>query len=776
MKLTIDNFDGNGPRDYSTVVDSEHMPHIQRQLNRPAQLHAALIAAGSDFVVPAAGGRVLISRDNGETVYTGYVSANPTYEYLGWGEAGPVYRYDLSAVSDEWLLDSKTLPQRAAFVNRTAGAILKQMASDLAPSTFDISAVQDIATLLIYSAVSQKTWSQHAAEVALQCRASYRAQGSALRLEPVGAVQHVLDEADPSYSPDQLVLTSSGPWANDATLFGRVEPRAYVKNYFLGDGSSLRFYLSDIPYSGSSSVFLDEEYQDATLRSEWWSRLDPANAISVSGGKLRVAGGTGNMGATSVSFVDPLEIGGALLLQHGDVSFSAASNGILGGLYYGGFAQSNCMAGFSILPSGPESTIAAVVNGVLAGTPITTVAGRHYVLTTRIYARENYRRGPTFYSSAHPAGNGRGNASTASAVRVVLEAHEINPNNTASLIAPSTVLYDDVLSNLPDFCMYALINAADMHCDIAFTRLLRAVDAEVRSAASGEGYRTRLVGSLSDGAECQVTQSAELWFYSAYAPASDEKIVVSYRGSRRAQARLLDPQSIAGEARGQDNGSRGTVKNIAAPLARTSEDCRNAALALLDDATQTAWSGVYAAWSDFLPSGSSDVFPGEALVVHAPSRNADFSAVVRAVEISVLDFDSERLQYRISFANDAAELLALSLEQPSGFYSVPDPIPIGIIPSLPASMASAEVTGVSSTDVTVDAFADPPAGGGFEVRWSDAGWGPDNDRNLIGRFTTRTFSLARLSRTQTYYLRAFDASAPPLYSLDSAVLHIDYPL
>ncbi|MGE0406195.1 MAG: hypothetical protein AB7O65_07845 [Candidatus Korobacteraceae bacterium] len=98
------------------------------------------------------------------------------------------------------------------------------------------------------------------------------------------------------------------------------------------------------------------------------------------------------------------------------------------------------------------------------------------------------------------------------------------------------------------------------------------------------------------------------------------------------------------------------------------------------------------------------------------------------------------------------------------------------IPSLPESLASAEVTVISSTQVTVDAFADPPAGGGFEVRSSDAGWGPDNDRNLLGRFTTQTFNLARLARTQTYYLRAFDASAPPRYSPHSVVLHVNYPL
>ena len=62
-----------------------------------------------------------------------------------------------------------------------------------------------------------------------------------------------------------------------------------------------------------------------------------------------------------------------------------------------------------------------------------------------------------------------------------------------------------------------------------------------------------------------------------------------------------------------------------------------------------------------------------------------------------------------------------------------------------------------------------------EVRWSDAGWGPYNDQNPAGRFTTQTFTLPRLAKVQDYFLRQFDASTPPKYSRFSAAPHIDYP-
>lgn len=63
-----------------------------------------------------------------------------------------------------------------------------------------------------------------------------------------------------------------------------------------------------------------------------------------------------------------------------------------------------------------------------------------------------------------------------------------------------------------------------------------------------------------------------------------------------------------------------------------------------------------------------------------------------------------------------------------------------------------------------------------EVRRSDFGWGQDNDRNLVGRFATQTFTAVRLSRVQDYFLRQYDSSNPPKYSRYSAALHIDYPL
>jgi hypothetical protein len=64
----------------------------------------------------------------------------------------------------------------------------------------------------------------------------------------------------------------------------------------------------------------------------------------------------------------------------------------------------------------------------------------------------------------------------------------------------------------------------------------------------------------------------------------------------------------------------------------------------------------------------------------------------------------------------------------------------------------------------------------IEVRENDFGWGQANDRNLLGRFNTETFTLSRLAAVQDYYLRLYDNSSPPRYSRYSAALHVDQPL
>jgi hypothetical protein len=349
-----------------------------------------------------------------------------------------------------------------------------------------------------------------------------------------------------------------------------------------------------------------------------------------------------------------------------------------------------------------------------------------------------------------------------------------------TLVAPATVLYDDVVENAPGFCTYALVNAASMQCSIAYTYVAHISLAEVRTALPSASYVTQLVGALSDGAACEITSDPSLDFYPQYVPAFNQLIVASYRGSGRAVAQVQNAASVASLQNGADDGTRGSVRVAKTPGARTDVDCENAALAILDDAVGIAWSGSYETWSDFLPGAAEDIFPGDAIVVNVPSRGASFTASVREIEIQVADPADDRGFYTIGFANDLAGPLGIEYGASATVIALQDMPPLlettQVGAYYQADLTQAQITAVTSTTVQVDAGMTPGSGFGIEVRENDYGWGQANDRNLLGRFSTQTFNLARLAETQDYFLRLYDGSSPPKYSRYSAALHVDYPL
>jgi len=546
------------------------------------------------------------------------------------------------------------------------------------------------------------------------------------------------------------------------------------------DNVKLQFYLSQKPFAQTKPAMIDENYLGPDLDPTTWSVNDPAAATSVVSQTLQVAGGTGTDGQTTVCFIEQIELGGALEIQHGDVSFTGASQGVIGGLYAGPISEAGCLAGFQILPSGAGSTIQALINGSLTGTAMSTTPGHQYFFTTYMYSMEVYRTGEIYHSSVHPAGNGLGGAAVVADVRFVLELQDIDPSNPATLVAAPTVLYDDVIESAPGFCTYALVNAANMECSIAYTYVGHISLAEVRTALPSASYVTQLVGALSDGAACEITSDPSLDFYPQYVPPLNQLIVASYRGTGRAVAQVQNQASVASLQQGPDDGTRGAVRVAKIPQARTDVDCENAALAVLDDAAGKAWSGSYETWSDFLPGAAADIFPGDAIITNVPTRGAEFTAIVREVEISVVDLADDRSFYTIEFANDLALPLGAENAASATVIALQDMPPLldtaQVGEYYQSDLAEAQITAATSTTVEVDAGMAPPSGGGIEIRENDYGFGQANDRNLLGRFSTQTFSLPRLVEAQNYFLRLYDGSSPPKYSRYSAALHVDFPL
>jgi hypothetical protein len=765
MTLFIDS------TDYTPYLDAQHLPKISRRLNRATVMTAALLNADSNFQTPAVGARIILQRNDGYRLFTGYLAAAPELQPLGFSHEGPASRYLLLAVDDSCLLDHNALPVRSAFASRSAGDALRTLATDVLPGGLDLSGVQDVSPVLGFAIVPQRSWTEHAQQLATMARAAYQAQDGKLDFQPVGQRSFTISDQDPNFVPEDLALLQPDALRNDVTILGELEPTVYARDYFLGDGSTLAFYLATHPFSKDIGTIVQDDYVLPQLSTTMWDITDPGGSLSVSDGQLQINGGP-----ATLAFVEKLELAGGLMLQHGQVSFAAASAGTLGGIYDGAVSDSHCTAGFKVAPSGGNCAIQALVNGGGTGPVIVTTPGHQYSFSTQLFCNEAHRARQTYLSSTHPAGSGRGGDSVAAALRVVLSLHDVDPNNPGTLAAPAIVLFDGVLYTAPAFATYALLNTTNFHASLSFTRAQHIVDAEIRSLIPGQSFRTRLAGAFADGGECYVSSAGELRFYPPYPPQPNEQVVASYRSSARSSARVQDQDSIAAHRHGNDNGQRSYVRRLKLPLAPTSMDSENAALALLDDSVQPAWLGEYRVASDFLPVG--DVSPADAVQLSAPSRGANFSAIVREVEVQLLCLAADRSQYVIRFANDAAAPLACEFET----MTLPAPLTAiftttsGSSSLYIASLTAAQVTNVIASEITVDAGTAPPPGGGIEVRRSDGGWGPGASGNLAGRFSTQTFTLPRLSRVQSYYLRQYDASSPAKYSRYSALLRVDYPL
>ena len=781
MKLLIDNLDGRGPQDRTAFVDMTAGVIIARRLNKPSTLTLNLIGDGKGFVPPVSGARVLLVRRDGSNLFAGYLTAAPSCQYIGWGNEGAQYRNEITALSDAMVLDEKFPSTEPPFVAQTAGGAFRQLTLDAMPDWFDLSGVEAGDVIPYFSVDPAKSWVESATEIALAARCSYRDDAGKLFFTPLAQNTYSLAEGDPLFSPDGLQLKTVNRLTNDLTVFGQLEPQAHVKDYFVGDGYTSLFYLSQIPFTRKDEIaaynrtILDEEYTE--LDPTHWVISGPANVFTVSGGMLDVAGGTGNDGQTCLEFVEEVELGGSTVLEHGDVVFDAASNGVIGGLYNGAVEIANCVAGFRVTPSGGNCSIQALVGGAVKGTPLTTQAGHHYVFTTYLNPTAIYRMQQVFHSSAHPSGNARGGGAIPCDVRVGLQVHDIDPANPVTEIAPATVLYDDVISNAPGFCTYALMNVEDMQCSVAFTYIYLAIDALVRTTLPQEATVTVQAGTLLEGAECRISNTPTLQFYPEYVPAANETIEVTYRSSGQAAARVMNSQSIQANQNGADDGVRSGVRHVGIPAPRTSADCEIAALALLDDAG-AGWAGEYDIWSNSLPGGAADLFPGNGLAINVPSRLASLLAIVRAVDLLVVDLGGETVRYKLQFVDAGDPTLAFSFEsvlvKQAHALTAIDMTEVGnaYVPDV----SSAEATTITSTTVTIDVGFTPVEGSGIEVRYSDAGWGMGNNRNLIGRFTTSTFTLPRFARAQDYFLRGYDSSTPVRYSRYSTALHVDYPL
>lgn len=774
MKLTINNNDGNGPMDYTSSIVGGRPFRIVRRLNEPVTCAVTLFSSSS-LAAPARNGRMVVTDDSGMVLFTGYVAMEPAFELAGQTTTGAVYQLLVTAISDEILLDRLSIPQMGSIGGGSGGQAMQSMLELV--DCVNIKSALSLATLDTseFQPDSNRSWSQNAGALAAMVRSAYLLMNGTLTMTPVGNVTHSLNESQGTLSLSGLELSMVKTLANDVTVCGEVEPSAHVTEYFQGDGTMVLFDLTEEPWTPppSKAKPLLDNFQGPTINTQIWNVDDPGAALALTSAGLTCGGGGSNIGTTVLSAISNLELGGGLVIEAGGVQFGQNTSGIINGFYGAGMVTlAACIAGFQISQVNGATTIAPLINGTVAGSSFTPVAGHLYTLRLRFYADDVQRLLQAYYVLGTENGLERFGANLLPAVaKMVFEVQD----TTNGVAGTPIVLYSGSFTSSPaPWCLFAPLNAGYLQCSIGYVSVEQQGPVWVTSTPPNGTAVVRRLGTTAQGADCTIERTGKLLFYPASTPQAGELIAVSYRTRRRSVARLASAGSIATESNGGTiPGTACWIGSVTSPVPRSSADCENAAAAILAMSTSraAAWKGKYTEWN---ADQQGDVWPGDVLAVAAASAGLTGNLVVREVQIDLAKTIPSLAKYSISFANDWADDLAIKTSSavPADAWLPQHPETATPL----SSLNSLAVTSVTGSAIQIAAGITPATGGGFEVRRRDWSFTPGPGPDLVLRSPVPNFTIPRQAAMEQYYIRMYDGSTPPNYSRFSSAVFVNLPL
>ena len=800
MRITIDNEDGRGAVDYTAAVAAEGPITVQRQLNQPSRCTVEIALGVGGLATPARRGRVVVTTDAGAILFTGYLATEPVSVYAGQGVTGPVYRARISAVSDEWVLDKQGSGGSSVVdglsLSLSGAALLSQLATRAQTSgAAQLTVVGEVTNARAIGAFAVEpaaSWSANAAAAASASYAGYRAMNGTVSFQPVGSVTHALSDADGTLSVAELSTSNARELANDVTISGAEEPTVYVQEIFQGDGTTTVFELTEAVFRGTNRTLLQDSFTEATFDLSQWSVGTTGGHLTLTSAGLTMNGGNGYDGQTLLTGLDAIEMGGFVLAELGGVRFGASSDGMLAGFYQGEPMLENCFAGFRVRQSasttGGVTVLVPVIGGAEIGTVYTPVAGHNYTLRLRLYCAEVLRVPQAYYCMVDGVVQEYGGSGAfGGAMQLVFELVDEGVSSNT----PATVLYDTASAGAPvaitpATCMFTAVNSTNLYGSVASVKVTRPGSLWVVSTLPNGTQETRLVGSAGQGVDCEATYGTaagspgKVTFFAGRVPVAGERVAVSYRLQGRAVARLADAASVTAEAAAGAGvavpGLSRWLGKVTQPVARSSADCENAALAVLAMATarSAALAGTYA-----MHNPAQDVWPGDVLAV--TSAGVTTSLLVRGVVATDAHAKPELMQYKVAFANDwAAEWadgiglkLSTAIASDASLPATASTGPAAVLANLP----QLAVLSLTDTAMQVSAGCTAPSGGGFEVRRRDWNFGVGVDTpDLVLRSPVESFSIPRAAQVERYYIRMYDASTPPLYSRWSSALFVNAPV
>jgi hypothetical protein len=769
MKITI-----NG-QDYTAALDAARPLTIERKLNEPSlcQLWLSLPTNGN-LATPLRNQSMAVTGDDGTYYFTGYMAVSPLPEYAGYAMEGPRYRIAIQALSDELLLDQLLMPPSTGATGESAGALMTALVTHAGGTGLSTQALSLNTAVSNFAPDKGAPWSKSAGQVASMARASYRAINGALTASSVPGTVHPLNETDGSLNLATLAFTASvkRALANDVTVCGESEPVAYVTEYFLGDGVTTQFYLTADPYfpATSRSTIIHELFNEAQINQCVWGVTGGAGYLSLGAGGLAMNGGNGIDGETLLTWIDPVEMGGTLLLEAVGVTLAPGSTGALAGFFVGTDRQATCTAGFQATaqPGTGAVTLQPLIEGSRVGTSYAINPAYQYTLRVRVHCPENERELAIYRSFGDSGQITSGGQLNAAPGNIQMEIQQF----VNGVRGTPVTLYDGAIAGLPAACNVVAASSINLIGTMRALNLTNLGSGWVVSTPPNGGAYTRRVGTTAEAAECHLERTGRVVFYTGYTPVAGEQIAVSYRTVGRAVGCAVNTASQQALASAGMPTEATWIGSVTSPAARSSADCRNAALVI-----EQAAAGVSALWSGTYKgnrsSFASDVWPGDALQLNAPSTNLDAQVVVRTVTVSYKASYPDLVEYAIAFANDWADDLAIktSATVPANTW-----LPAPIAPTVLANLNGLTVTTLNGSTVTINAGVTPPTGGGFEIRLRDFAFMPGEDPSLVMRATQPTMTFSRITANDRFYIRVYDSSTPPNYSEFSTALFINLPL
>lgn len=775
MKLTIDNQDGNGAIDYSMAMcaekDMEKAVVITRSLNEPSLARIQLDCASHDLITPATNAWIVITSDNSTILFTGYLPSAPEPRFYGYNSSGPQYRLILNALSDDWLLDREAVPQTAPLLGQTAGEMVRITTNRVNPTLVQMNGLADIGTIGFFETVPTKPWSANIAALANQARAAYRVLNGQLTFAPIGSTVHDLTDTVGEITYAALSATSAKQIVNDVTLTGLSQPMEYVTEVFEGDGATVLFQLQRDPFRVIRPILLNEEFTTPTLNTSIWSVNDPGGYLSVSGNGLAMTGGAGTDGTTTLATIDPVELGGEVVLECGFVQLENGSDGVICGLYSGSVGIANCLAGFRVRTSGTNTIVVPLVEGNEVGTAFTLQPGHSYIFRIRVHSQELQRLLNSYFSYGSNGGSVYGGGIVDSPLQLLFELQDMALLPYVNI--GSTILYDGALTASPGIASFACVNSIDLNGSIGYFTVMQPGTVWIVSTPSGGTPFTRRIGRADQGADCNMLRNGFVHFYKLATPQPGELLTVTYRVPAPSVWRMAN--SSIGEIGGTGAPPISQfVGHVVRPPARSAVDCENACQALLNFSANStaAWKGEYKYYN---LQDQQDIWPGDALNFSSPGVNLNEEVIVRTVKIESTSSAPEVLNYTVQFANDWAEMIAMKLTD-----AIPPEVILPLTPKTSAgnylaNLNALQVTSVTSSAINVNANVTPPTNGGFEVRSRDYTFGSDVYEDLVMRSAVPNFTITRSADEERFYIRMYDGSTPPVYSRLSSAIFTNIP-